>query len=530
MDQGKGVMRTEKVTNLPSYMKTTTKKTNGIVYTPRWIVDFILEEIDYKINIYNKRILDPACGEGNFLIIVVERFLKDCIENNLSLNKIRKALHNNIFGFDIDKDAITKCKTYLNDVAQKYGIDKVKWNVLQIDSLDKNKIKQYFNSFDYVVGNPPYVRIQHLGKERREKIQKDWAFCRSGSTDMFIAFFELGLNLLNETGKLGFITPNTYFKTKTAQTLRLYLIEKKIIRKIVDFNYHQVFDDATTCSAITILDKNWKQNKFFYFKGYKENVKYVDEIDLPNINFNRWVLASNDVLKRIKEIETRGMPLGKIAQIHVGITTLADDFYIFKDPIIDDDKATIRLKDGRRFLIERDILKPIVKVSVLKAPNEDQNRWIVFPYKKVHGKYQIIPESELRDTYPYAYEYFLAIKDRLLLRDKGKKNPVAWYAFGRSQGLDTTWGEKILVSPLNLHPNFIVWEKEEYTFYAGYCIKFDGDLNWLVKQLNSEDMEFYIKYAGRDYQNGYKSYAKSFISNFGIIGYQDERDKELTLF
>lgn len=523
-------MRTKKVNSLPLYMKVSQKKANGIVYTPQWVVNFILDNIEYKNNIYDKKIIDPSCGEGNFLIIVVERFLKDCIENNLSLDDIRKALHNNIYGFDIDKNAISKCKTYLNDVTQKYGIDKVEWNVLQIDSLEKNKIKQYFNIFDYVVGNPPYIRIQHLGKERRERIQKDWSFCRNGSTDMYIAFFELGVNLLNETGKLGYITPNTYFKTETAKMLRHYLMENKIIKKIIDFNYHQVFDDATTYSAITILDKSWRKNKFYYFNGYKESVKYVDEIELSNINYNKWVLASNDVLKRIKEIETRGIPLGKIAQIHVGITTLADDFYIFKDPIIEGDKATIKLKDGRTFTIEKDILKPIVKVSVLKSPNEEQNRWIIFPYKKIYGKHTIIPESELRDLYPYTYKYFLAIKDRLLLRDKGEKNPVAWYAFGRSQGLDTTWGKKILVSPLSLHPNFIVWEKEEYTFYAGYCIKFEGDLHWLAKQLNSEDMEFYIKYVGRDYQNGYKSYAKSFISNFGIIGYQNEKHKELTLF
>lgn len=518
-------MRTEKVNNLPLYMQVTQKKANGVVYTPQWIVNLILDNIEYKDNIYDKKIIDPSCGEGSFLVVVVERFLKDCIDKNLRLNEIKKALYNNIFGFDIDKNAIIKCKTQLSDVAQKYGIDKVEWNVLQIDSLDKNNVKQYFNRFDYVVGNPPYIRIQHLGKERRERIQKDWFFCRNGSTDIYIAFFELGLNLLNETGKLGYITPNTYFKTETAKALRSYLVKKKIIKKLIDFSHHQVFDDATIYSAITVLDRTWEQNKFYYFNGDKGKIIYIDEIELSNISSNKWTLASNDILKRVKAIETRGIPLEKIAKIHVGITTLADDFYIFKDPIIENDRAIIRLKDGRVFTIEKGILRPIIKVSVLKSPNEDQNRWIIFPYKKVYGKYTIIPERELKDLYPYTYKYFLAIKERLLLRDKGRKNPVAWYAFGRSQGLDTTWGKKILVSPLSLKPNFVVWEKEEYTFYAGYCIKFDGDLHWLAKQLNSEDMEFYIKYVGRDYQNGYKSYAKSFISNFGVIGYENKNEK-----
>jgi len=93
---------------------------------------------------------------------------------------------------------------------------------------------------------------------------------------------------------------------------------------------------------------------------------------------------------------------------------------------------------------------------------------------------------------------------------------VAWYAFGRSQGLDTSFGKKILTSPINLKPNFIVWEREEYTFYAGYCIKFDGDLKLLAQYLNSKDMEFYINHISRNYQNNYKSFAKSFIEKFGV--------------
>lgn len=514
----------------PLYMRVTKEKANGVIYTPTWIVNLILDEVGYKKEIYKQKIIDPSCGDGNFLIIVVERFLKDCKDKRLNPGEIKKLLHNNIYGFDIDEDAIKRCKNNLDNVTNKYELDNVEWNIIHADSLNKDRVRQYFNHFDYVVGNPPYIRVQHLGKERRERIQEEWSFCNNGSTDIYIAFFELGINLLNETGKLGYITPNTFFKTETAQALRHYLMINKLIKKIMDFNHHQVFDNATTYSAITILDKDWKKDSLFFYNGDKENIEYVDKIKLSDIHYNKWTLASNKILRRIKEIETRGTLLGKIAKIHVGVTTLADDFYIFKDPIIESKKAKIKLKDDRVFFIEKEILKPIVKASVLKSANDEQNRHIIFPYKKVNGKYVIIPENELKELYPYTYKYFLEIKARLLLRDKGKLNAVSWYAFGRSQGLDTSWGKKILLSPLNLKPNFIVWEKEEYTFYAGYCIKFTGDLHWLANQLNSEDMESYIKYVARDYQNGYKSYAKSFIANFGIVGYKDTRQEVLSLF
>ena len=170
-----------------------------------------------------------------------------------------------------------------------------------------------------------------------------------------------------------------------------------------------------------------------------------------------------------------------------------------------------------------------MKASVLKSPDENQNRYVIFPYEKIGSKHVIIREDNLKQDFPLTYKYFLAVKKFLDNRDKGKPNPVAWYAFGRSQGLDTSFGKKILTSPINLKPKFMVWEKEEYTFYAGYCVKFDGDLKLLVRQLNSKDMEFYINYVSRNYQNNYKSFAKSFIEKFGINDLSLARKQEQQL-
>ncbi len=494
-------------------------KLNGVVYTPKWIVKTILDYLEYTVNnnIHSKKIIDPACGDGAFLKEVVERFITDALNSNKSISEIKNLLECNIYGIDIDKNAIELCRTNLNDIAKKYGIHNVNWNLINNDSTNKEWISKLFKKFDYVVGNPPYIRIQNLGKEKRNKIQKEWKLCKSGSTDIYIAFFELGYYLLNNTGKLGYITPNTYIKTSAGKDLRLFIKNKKILELLIDFRHHQIFENATTYSIITILSKTHRQNKFkLYYGDSNKKIKFIDEIDLNNLNDNNWILCPNDILIKIKEIENRGIPLGKIADIHVGITTLADSYYIFENPIFKEKTAIIKLKDGREFEIERDILKPIVKASVLKNSDEEQNRYVIFPYKLKNNKHVIIPEDELKEKYPLTYNYFLNIKDILLARDKGKPNPVAWYAFGRSQGLDTSFGKKILTSPLNKKPNFIVWEKEDYTFYAGYCIKYDGDLYELAKELNSSDMEFYINHVSRSYQNNYKSYSKIFIKNFGI--------------
>lgn len=500
-------------------MNISDKKLNGVFYTPKWIVDLILDKIEYVNDIYDKKIIDPACGEGAFLGEVAERFFTDAKKNSLKASMIKNALEKNIFGFDIDDTAIERCRVLLDDIALKHGIKNVKWQMMKTDSMDKISIGKYFDFFDFVVGNPPYIRIQHLGTERRNKIQREWRLCARGSTDIFITFFELGFYLLHKTGKLGYITPNTYLKTKAGEALREFIKTSRSLKILIDFEHNQLFENATTYSVITILDKSHRQETFALYKSDGESVHCIDEISAENLKNDNWILTSNVILEKLKAIENNGTPLHRIAKIHVGVTTLADDFYIFKGPKFIGDAAQITLKDGRIFLIERDILKPIIKASVLKNPNEDQERYIIFPYRKMNNKHMIISENELKNRFPLAYKYFLSVKESLDKRDKGKSNPVAWYAFGRSQGLDTSFGKKILTSPINLKPNFIVWEKEEFTFYAGYCIKFEGDLYQLARYLNSSDMEFYISHVSRDYQNSYKSFAKNFIQKFGIAGF-----------
>lgn len=498
----------------------TDKKLNGVVYTPRWVVAAILGEVGYGKAICDKRIIDPACGDGAFLCEVARRFIADAKRQGINTTILKKRLATHIVGFDIDSHAIKQCIAHLDSIALEAGLKNIRWHINKGDSLDKKAMRAYLGTFDFVVGNPPYVRIQHLGERKRQRIQKDWLLCQKGSTDIFITFFELGVQLLNDSGQLGYITPNTYLKTQAGKALRDFIKTNQFLKTLIDFEHHQLFDNATTYSLITILDKAQRGDLFSLYKGDSQTIRFVDTLCLRDLNDDNWILTSKRALRKIQTIEKRGLPLSQIAKIHVGITTLADDLYIFKNPVLDEQHATITLKDGRVFKIERSILKPIVKVSVLKDASEEQNRYVIFPYQRIgykeKGKHTLIPETRLKESFPLTYRYLRAVKPLLDARDKGKPNKAGWYAFGRSQGLDTSFGNKILTSSMNLKPNFLVWEKPDHTFYAGYCVKYEGDLHHLAARLNSDEMAFYINHVSRCYQKQYKSFAKSFIENFGI--------------
>jgi adenine-specific DNA-methyltransferase len=141
-----------------------------------------------------------------------------------------------------------------------------------------------------------------------------------------------------------------------------------------------------------------------------------------------------------------------------------------------------------------------------------------------------MPEEELKINFPNTYKYLTAIKLELNKRDKGKSNPVAWYAYGRTQGLDSNFGKKLLTSNMNQKPNFIYCDEEDSTFIAGYAVKSKRiDMKILQKILNSEIMREYISLISKTYQGGWKSYAKSFIKNFGIPNLSNEQMKFLNI-
>jgi hypothetical protein len=418
-----------------------------------------------------------------------------------------------IYGWDIDINAIKECVKNLNELVSI----PINWNIRQTNSIKHFQKQNLFSQnhtaeqFDYIVGNPPYIRIQHLDIEQRQYIQKNYTFCKSGSTDIYIAFYELCLSLLTENGVCGLVTPNTFLHTETARPMRQYFAEQKNIRQLTNYGDIQLFDNATTYSAITVFDKKGHSH-FLYQKALSPQTFETRQIAFTELKEPFWQLSHQEPAK----VPQNGKKLKDICKIHVGITTLCDSAYIFSIEKIEGKFAFIKTKLRGTVKIEKEILKPIIKGSKLKNSDQKITEYVLFPYTKQNGKHTIIPEEELRTKFPLAYDYLLSVKPELDKRDNGRPNPAAWYAFGRSQGLDTSFGAKIIFSPMNHRPNFVYYANPECTFYSGYCIKYEGDVEALLLQLNSERMQTFVSASSRDFRSGWKAYNKKIIENFEV--------------
>lgn len=461
-------------------------KTLGQVFTPNWIVNEILDLIHYNTkDILTKYIIEPSCGNGAFLEEIVKRYINIAKENNYTTNQIKEGLEKYIYGVEIDKIEYNNCINRLNNLIE------VKWNIFNTNTI--YWYKDYLYKFDYVVGNPPYIRVHNIDIETRNVLKNDFLFAK-GTMDLYVCFFELSIKLLKDNGTIGFITPNSYLHNTSYKVFREYLKKQSIINTIINFKSNKLFDKYSTYSAITILNKS----EYFYYKEYINNkIELVNTIKTSETD---WLLSNKSNEMFLNELKSMPNCVGDYFDVQYGIGTLRDKIYISK---IKEYNDTLVLFNNH--LIEKDIIKKIVKGSRFNT-----NEYAIFPYVK-NNKYEIIKEDTLKEKYPYCYDYFLKHKTELESRSMEKNS--LWYAYGRSQGIQTIHTNKIVINPLIKDKIDYYNVSEDVLVYSGLFIVNKTDLK-IDDILKTDSFLKYIILTGKDFSGGYKSITPKQIKSF----------------
>lgn len=516
------------------------RKFNGAFFTPTYIVDFIINEVNPFENHKN---LDPSCGCGAFLIGLAEYY-------KITFGKsVKKTVQENIFGSDILEYNIHRAKLLLTIFALQNGenLEENDFNLYVQDSLKA----KWNTEFDNVVGNPPYVKFQDLSDENRTYLTKNWTSIEGGTFNLYFAFFELGHQLLKPTGKLGYITPNNYFTSLAGVSIRNYFQQKKCVTRIIDFSHKKVFD-AQTYTALTFLNK--KENDALTFDRIKDGYNPEDFLPIANgspnyfkdLNSKKWRLLKSDEQKNIKIIETIGTPISTLFDICVGIATLKDEVF-FVDGSVEKKGYYLKTTEKGSFEIEKEITKSVYKISNFKSQKEIENntKRIICPYHIGKGNATPISEQEFKTKYPKCYSYLLSEKENLASRDKGKVVFEPFFVWGRTQGLNKL-GKKILNPTFSQFPRFLMVEEEDAFFTNGYGLFFrEQETNFSLfeevinpitlienidvvqKILNSYLMHYYVSKTSVSIEGGYPCYQKNFIEKFTIPQFSNDEIKLL---
>jgi type I restriction-modification system DNA methylase subunit len=291
----------------------THKKEQGIYYTPTYIVDYIVRNAlgellkEKNVNIEKIRVLDPACGSGSFLIKAFDVLNEHYQQNDKDYSQTQldfktgttftrkvKILQDNIFGVDLDKQAVEIAQlNLLLKIAEKgHRLPLLERNIRRGNSLidDENiagneafKWEKEFGEiianggFSVIVGNPPYGA--ELSETERNFVSQKFKFAGSNKNTALL-FIEKSLGLINENGHFGMIVPKSLAFSQLWKLGRELI--KKHLTKVVDVS--KAFEDVLLEQMIIILDKSAKTKEYvlqdiFSKESISIDKKFIDSTD-----------------------------------------------------------------------------------------------------------------------------------------------------------------------------------------------------------------------------------------------------------
>lgn len=531
------------------------------------------------------RVVDPACGSGAFLIMSL-RYLLDEWRSVLGVRQqvaldfsaqegfrdaiVRDLLSQNIYGVDINPASveITKLALWLHTARGDRSLSSLDENIRDGNSLIgpefyeglapySDEEQERINAFDWqaafpevfdrggfdaVVGNPPYVKLQNFRRVHRDMtgfLQRKptsgghYTSTQTGNFDLYLPFIERSIELLNDRGYLGFIAPSLWIMNQYGEGLRNHVMAGRHLWGWIDFGAYQVFDEATTYTALQFYSRapNATVSIAFAHDGVIFEAPWsmsADELPYHRLAFaQRWLLAPGGAHELISRLSERCLNLDdpSVTQnIFVGVQTSADAIYHLRRLAPGRYVCTPRGKDAPQpyeVPIEDDLMKPLVSGSQAKRYVEPKpDTYVLFPYVVENGRATLRPAESLAAEYPLAWSYLQSWEAELRGREDGAFDHEEWYRFGRSQNLGKQEIEKLIVPRLVPTVNCSV-DTAGDTYLdnvdVGGVVPAPGvSLFFLAGVLNGPVAGFVFRWISKPFRGNYRSANRQFIAPLPI--------------
>ena len=424
----------------------------GQIYTRPEVVEYMLTAVGLNNveSLNNARILEPSCGNGEFVIAILKRLV--------TLPKSKPSiiqLLGKVLAIDLVNASLNEAKSNVRTYLTNHNYSKEEINILLenwflatdflLEDIDSN--------FTHVVGNPPYVRVENIPKKLLAEYRRRYS-TMTNRADLYIPFFEKSLSLLTKSGKLSFICTDRWTKNIYGQALRQLISDKYSLEVFINLYGNDVFEkEVMTYPAITQIAKEITHqtaiiNKTTFTTQEGSNIVNALQGKTSSIHFRKgivdgakpWLLSNTDKISLIRKLESNFPSLEETGnKVFIGAATGANTIFIV-------DKQDIDIEESR--------LLPVITASEIKSGN------IKWKGKYLLNTYDNNGVIDL-NNYPKLANYLETHKEALNKRHVALKNPEKWFKTIDRVYKERAKQEKLLIPDISNRP-LVIYDSGAY--------------------------------------------------------------------
>jgi hypothetical protein len=400
----------------------------GAIFTRAEVVDFILDLAGYTEDqpLHEKRLLEPSFGGGDFLLPIIKRLLaawRAVRPHSSALDDLANAIR----AVELHHSTFHRTRTAVIAALRQNGIAANAATALANFWLSQGDFLRapLDGQFDFVVGNPPYVRQELIPAPLLAEYRNRYTTMYDRA-DIYIPFIERSLSVLSDGGTLGFICADRWMKNRYGGPLRSLVANKFHMKAYVDMVDTPAFhSDVVAYPAITIISREAPGATRIAHRPAIDRATLTTLASLLTVaelpkesgsvrelagvanGSEPWLLESADQMALIRRLEGAFPSLEEAgAKVGIGVATGADKAFIGDFEALD---------------VEPDRKLPLVTTKdIMTGEVKWRGQGVINPFAEPGGL------VDLRE-YPRLRRYLEARREAIAGRHCAQKIPANWY-------------------------------------------------------------------------------------------------------
>lgn len=496
-------------------------ESSGAVFTKSWVVDLLLDLAGYSIkeNLVDAVAVEPAAGEGAFLVSMAQRLIASCRDQGRSLIECSQSL----IAYELNPGSAEKARLCVIDALLEMNVQDATARALAdswIHTGDYLIDAPQLPKANFIIGNPPYVRLENIPATVADHYRVLYPTMK-GRADLYIAFYEAALRQLKPDGVCAYICADRWMLNQYGAELRRFITKNFSVDVVIEMHNANAFEDEVSAyPAITIIRKKKQADAVVARIGPDVEVSGTafwsstgsDDFSVATLDHwftgsEPWPCGCPEKLKLLRKLEKNFLPLESEetqTKVSIGVATGLDEFFI----------------TDKHELVEKSRLLPLAMASdTFDGRLEWSGHFLVNPWN-ADGLVEL-------EEFPLLHSYFGEYEKALRSRHTAEKNPMGWYRTIDRVNFDLIGKPKLYIPDIKNSLNPVLDKGDTYPHHNLYVVSSGiWNLEVLGGILLSSIGQFFVECYGVRMRGGYLRFQAQYLRRIRVPHPSSLTDKQ----